>query len=47
MNMLERLILFGGGLLMIIPGAVTDFGGLAVFLISVALQKKRKSSEGC
>ncbi len=47
MNMLERLILFGGGLLMIIPGAFTDFGGLAIFVISIALQKRRQKTEGC
>ena len=42
MRLWERVILFAGGLLMVIPGAVTDLTGLAVFLFCAALQKKRK-----
>ncbi len=45
MSMLERIILFFGGLLMIIPGAVTDFSGLAIFAASIFLQKRRKKDE--
>ncbi len=42
MNLVERVVLFAGGLLMIIPGAVTDLGGLAVFALSILLQKRRQ-----
>lgn len=44
MNLPERIILFGGGLLMIIPGVVTDLSGLAVFVIVIFLQKRRKKN---
>ena len=42
MNMVERFVLFVGGLLMIIPGVLTDLGGLAVFVFSIVLQKRRQ-----
>ena len=42
MNIVERIVLFVGGLLMIIPGAATDLGGLAVFAIVIFLQKRRQ-----
>jgi len=45
MNMLERVVLFGGGLLMIIPGAVTDLGGLAIFGLSILIQKRRQKNQ--
>ena len=45
MNMLERIVLFGGGLLMIIPGAVTDLSGLAIFLLSIILQKRHQKKQ--
>ncbi len=45
MNMLERIVLFGGGLLMIIPGAVTDLSGLAIFLFSIILQKRHQKNQ--
>ncbi|MBR1886063.1 MAG: TRAP transporter permease [Schwartzia sp.] len=41
MNLWERAVLFAGGLLMIIPGAATDLGGLAIFALSILLQKRR------
>ena len=42
MGMAERVVLFGGGLLMILPGNLTDLGGLAIFALSIFLQKKRQ-----
>jgi TRAP-type uncharacterized transport system fused permease subunit len=42
MNIVERVVLFGGGLLMIIPGAATDLGGLVIFAIVIFLQKRRQ-----
>lgn len=43
MNMVERIILFVGGILMIIPGAVTDVAGLAIIAACIFLQKRRKA----
>lgn len=42
MKIWERVVLFGGGLLMIYPGMITDAAGLAIFGIMVILQKKHK-----
>ncbi|MBP5200409.1 MAG: TRAP transporter permease [Schwartzia sp.] len=44
MNMLERVVLFAGGLLMIIPGTVTDLGGLAILGLSILIQKRRQKN---
>lgn len=42
MNIVERVVLFAGGLLMIIPGTVTDLGGFTIFAILIFLQKRRQ-----
>lgn len=38
MNIIERVLTIGGGLLMIIPGTVTDLAGLALIAIVVLMQ---------
>lgn len=38
MNLIERLLTIGGGLLMIIPGILTDVIGLSMIALSVVLQ---------
>ena len=43
-NVLERVILFVSGILMIIPGIETDLPGLIVFIVIVFIQKKRKKN---
>lgn len=46
MNILERLLAAAGGLMLIIPGLVTDVGGMGLIAVSVVLQllgKKRQS----
>lgn len=40
----ERILLIGGGLLMIQPGLVTDVAGIAIFAGILMLQMKRKKS---
>ena len=45
MNLVERVVLFAGGLLMIIPGMVTDLGGFAVFALSILVQKRRQKNQ--
>ena len=45
MNLVERIVLFTGGLLMIIPGMVTDLGGFAVFALSILVQKRRQKNQ--
>ena len=45
MNLVERIVLFAGGLLMIIPGMVTDLGGFAVFALSILVQKRRQKNQ--
>lgn len=42
MNIVERVVLFAGGLLMIIPGTATDLGGFTIFAILIFLQKRRQ-----
>ncbi len=44
-NVLERVILFVSGILMIIPGIETDLPGLIVFIVIVFIQKKRKRNK--
>ena len=39
----ERVILFGGGLLMIKPGLVTDIAGIAIFSAILFMQLRRKN----
>lgn len=43
-NVLERVILFASGILMIMPGIETDLPGLIVFIVIVFIQKKRKKN---
>ena len=43
-NVLERVILFVSGILMIIPGIETDLPGLIVFIVIIFIQKKRKKN---
>ena len=38
MNLLERALMIGGGLALIVPGTLTDFIGLGVIALGVALQ---------
>lgn len=48
MNMLERAALLAGGILMIIPGLVTDLAGLIITLVVVSLNQfkaKKESAE--
>ena len=42
MKFIERIILFAAGLLMIIPDTLTDIIGLAVLIICIVLQRRRK-----
>ena len=42
MNLLERILLIGGGLALIIPGTLTDFIGLGLIALGVGLQLIRK-----
>lgn len=41
-NLLERLLLVAGGLLMIQPGIVTDVIGIVIFVVILLLQMKRR-----
>ena len=41
---IERLMTIGGGLLLIIPGAVTDLIGVAIIAVVVALQLRAKKA---
>ncbi|MBE6098492.1 MAG: TRAP transporter permease [Anaerovibrio sp.] len=43
-NVLERVILFVSGILMIMPGIETDLPGLIVFIVIIFIQKKRKKN---
>jgi TRAP transporter 4TM/12TM fusion protein len=45
MRMVERLILFAAGIMMIIPGGVTDAAGLAILVACIVFQKRRKNAE--
>jgi TRAP-type uncharacterized transport system fused permease subunit len=38
MNLLERALMIGGGLALIVPGTLTDFIGLGVIALGVAMQ---------
>ena len=38
MNIVERILLIGGGLALIVPGTLTDFIGIAVIALGVVLQ---------
>ena len=42
MNVLERILLIGGGLALIVPGTLTDFIGLGVIALGVVMQLLRK-----
>ncbi|MBQ8110457.1 MAG: TRAP transporter permease [Clostridia bacterium] len=42
MNLLERLLMIGGGLALIVPGTLTDFIGLGVIALGIVLQVLRK-----
>ncbi len=42
MNILERLLLIGGGLALIIPGTLTDFIGLGLIALGLVLQLPRR-----
>lgn len=45
MNVLERILLIGGGLALIIPGTLTDFIGLGVIALGVVMQVVRKRAK--
>ncbi len=45
MNIIERLLTIGGGLALIIPGTLTDFIGLGVIALGVAMQVLRKRAK--
>ncbi len=45
MTILERLLLIGGGLALIIPGTLTDFIGLGVIALGVVVQVIRKRTK--
>ena len=45
MNVLERILLIGGGLALIIPGTLTDFIGLGVIALGVAMQFLRSKKK--
>ena len=45
MNFIERLLLIGGGLALIVPGTLTDFIGLAVIAAGVGLQFLRNKKK--
>ena len=45
-TMLERVMQFVSGILMIIPGALTDIPGFILFLIVVFLQTRRRKQQG-
>ena len=42
MNLIERLLAIAGGLMLVIPGAVTDLIGIALVAVSVLMQMARK-----
>ena len=44
-HVLERVLLIGGGLALIIPGTLTDFIGLGVIVLGVAMQVIRKRAK--
>jgi TRAP-type uncharacterized transport system fused permease subunit len=41
----ERIIFFVGGLLMVIPGAYTDFIGIAILAVGYLIQKKKIANQ--
>ena len=45
MNIIERLLTIGGGLALIVPGTLTDFIGLGVIVLGVAMQVIRKRAK--
>ena len=45
MNIIERLLSAAGGLMLIVPGLVTDVGGLALIALSIVLQLIGKRRE--
>ncbi len=45
MNIIERLLTIGGGLALIVPGTLTDFIGLGVIALGVAMQVLRKRAK--
>lgn len=45
-NLLERILLIGGGLAMLIPGTVTDLVGLAILVGVFLVQKTRMKKLG-
>ena len=42
MNLVERLLMIGGGLALIVPGTITDFIGLGLIALGVVMQAARK-----
>jgi len=44
-NVVERIVLFVSGILMIMPGLETDLPGLIVFAVIVFIQRKRKAKQ--
>jgi TRAP-type uncharacterized transport system fused permease subunit len=45
MNIIERLLTIGGGLALIVPGTLTDFIGLGVIALGIAMQVLRKRAK--
>ena len=44
LNLLQRVLLFGGGLMMIYPGLVTDAAGLAIIAGTILLQRRNQTA---
>jgi len=47
MNLVERVLAIAGGLLLIIPGLATDFGGVGLIALAIVFQwlrAKKKSA---
>lgn len=45
MNLLERIVFFGAGLMLIDPGAITDVTGLGILTLGIMLQIRRKRAQ--
>ena len=44
MNIVERILAIVGGLMLIVPGLVTDFGGIGLIALVVVIQAFRRRS---
>ena len=44
LNLLQRVLLFGGGLMMIYPGLFTDAAGLAIIAGTILLQRRNQTA---